>query len=79
MTATNADNIYGTEVIERVRSVKKAPTHSHLKKHHHYKKPPDMVIVPFDSRNLPEMGKQTSIPILFNEGFSTDFFLLFFL
>jgi hypothetical protein len=66
MTATNADNIYGTEVIERVRSVKKAPTHSHLKKHHHYKKPPDMVIVPFDSRNLPEMG---------NTNFFSNFFV----
>jgi hypothetical protein len=56
ITTTNADNIYGSEIIERVRSVKKSSTHDHLKKHPHYKKSPDMLIVPFDSRNFPEIG-----------------------
>jgi hypothetical protein len=56
LSATNADNIYGTEVIERVRNVINFPE-IYKDKFHFYQKVPDMVLVPLDSRNWAEIGK----------------------
>jgi hypothetical protein len=56
LSATNADNIYGTEVIERVRNVVNFPE-IYKDKFHYYQKVPDMVLVPLDSRNWAEIGK----------------------
>jgi hypothetical protein len=56
LSATNADNIYGTEVIERVRKVLSFPE-MNKDKHSFYQKVPDIVLVPIDSRNWAEIGK----------------------
>lgn len=60
LSATNADNIYGTEVIERVRKVLLYPEEN-KHRHSYYQKVPDIVLVPLDSRNWAEIGKSISI------------------
>jgi hypothetical protein len=51
ISATNADNIYGTEVVESVRRVLVDPKPKDMDRW-----PPDMVLTPLDSRNFPEQG-----------------------
>lgn len=60
LSATNADNIYGSEVVERVRNVVKNPE-IYKTKHKFYRTIPDLVIAPLDSRNLAEIGELANL------------------
>jgi hypothetical protein len=62
LSATNADNIYGTNIVESVRSVLTNKPREHQDGLISW--PPDMVLTPLDSRNFAEQGK-----------ISTSFFL----
>jgi hypothetical protein len=59
LSATNADNIYGVEVVERVRNAVSYPS-IYKNKHPFYQTVPDIVIAPLDSRNWAEIGKEGS-------------------
>jgi hypothetical protein len=52
LSATNADNIYGTNIVENVRS-----TLGKLKPREAI---PDMILTPLDSRNFAEQGEVLS-------------------
>ena len=56
LSATNADNVYGSEVVERVRNVVKNPDRN-KEKHSFFQAVPDLVIAPLDSRNWAEIGE----------------------
>lgn len=65
ISATNADNVYGSDVIRNVRRTKTpeviddAVMKQHLEIMNHLEdvSPPDMILVPVDSRNFGEQGK----------------------
>jgi hypothetical protein len=47
VSATNGDNAYGSEVVERILSASHAPGSA---------KQPDMLLLPMDSRNFADQG-----------------------
>jgi hypothetical protein len=47
VSATNGDNAYGSEVVERILSASHAPGSTKL---------PDMLLLPMDSRNFADQG-----------------------
>jgi hypothetical protein len=51
LSATNADNIYGSGIVKNVRNVLFQPEPDE-------RSPPDMILTPLDSRNFPEQGKR---------------------
>jgi hypothetical protein len=64
VSATNADNVYGSDVIRNVRRTKTPEViddsvmkqHLEIMNHLEDVSPPDMILVPVDSRNFGEQG-----------------------
>ncbi len=56
VSATNADNVYGSAVVQKVLNVKPMAIN---------KKIPDMLLNPIDSRNFMWAGKLLSLCVLF--------------
>ncbi len=50
LSATNADNIYGSDIVRSVRQTLLNPPPDQ-------KQLPDMILTPLDSRNFPEQGE----------------------
>ena len=55
LSATNADNIYGSDIVKSVRLAESQPDPD-------FGGVADMVLTPLDSRNFPEQGKQLHLP-----------------
>ena len=68
-TSTNADNVYGSDVVHNVRNYPNTMRSSS-------NQPPDMLLIPTDSRNFAELGKLFFKQIVFQKEFISRLYRL---